>query len=322
MSATVKTVAPPAPSDVKLEYVPCDLCGAIDPSPYMDVKDRLYGIDGAFKLVRCGYCELTYLNPRPDRNNISAFYPGEDYHAFKPHMGMMGRVKDWLRKNEAAGLMAGLPSKPRILEVGCATGELLSVLKSMGADVVGIEPSDSAVKVAKETFGLHVHTGSLETVALEPGQFDLVLMKYALEHVHSPAQALTAIRKLLKPGGRAVFWIPNAKSLDAKLFGNYWRGYDAPRHLYIFSRATIVRYLAATGFTTKSVAYSPVPNDWAGSVELWLREKQVAPTIAKWFGLANPLVLLAWLPISTLAALFRAAGRIQVVAETPRPETR
>src|SRR5262249_48566990 len=156
----------------------------------------------------------------------------------------------------------------------------------------------AAVKIARETYKLDVATGMLDDVTLEPAQFDLVLMKYSLEHVHSPHDTLMAIRKSLKPGGRAVFWVPNARSLDARLFGNYWRGLDAPRHLYIFTSQTMRRLFETVGMKMESVSYSPVPNDWAGSIEFVLDDLKVPKGIARWFGVSSPVALVAWLPIS------------------------
>src|SRR5258706_8229869 len=115
--------------------------------------------------------------------------------------------------------MEGLQPKPRVLEISCAPGKMLAELRGLGAEVHGIEPNAAAVKIAHESHNLHVDTGMLDDVKLDPAQFDLVLMKYSLEHVHSPHETLTAIRKLLEPGGKAVFWVPNARSLDARLFG-------------------------------------------------------------------------------------------------------
>ncbi len=297
-----------------IEYVPCDLCGAIDSAKYLTVKDRIYDMPGEFTLVKCGYCGLLYLNPRPDKTHIASYYPDMDYHAFRPVHGLKAALLEPLRAGEARSLMEGLPTKPRILEIGCATGDLLVRLRVLGADVMGVEPNAAAVKVATEVRGLKVLTGMLDDVQLEPGQFDVVLMKYALEHVHSPLATLQAIKKLLKPGGRAVFWVPNAKSLDARLFGSYWRGLDAPRHLYIFTPDTLRKLLDAAGMKTTLVSYSPLPNDWAGSVEFWLKAKGVPAAVARLAGVSDPLAMLAWLPISTLAALAHASGRIKVTA--------
>ncbi|HLY26164.1 MAG TPA: class I SAM-dependent methyltransferase [Aggregatilineales bacterium] len=298
----------------QLEYVPCDLCGAIDAAPYLKVHDQIYHLPGEFQLVKCGYCELIYLNPRPDSASIGAFYPDLDYHAFRPSSGFKADLLKRRRESEARSLVASLPAHPRILEIGCATGELLVTLRTMGAQVAGVEPNAAAVQVARDRHALDVQQGTLDEATFEPGQFDLVLMKYALEHVHSPLATLRRIRDLLKPGGQVVLWVPNAASLDSALFGKNWRGLDAPRHLYIFTPKTMRRLIQTAQLRLTKLSYDPMPNDFAGSVEFWLLDHAISPMLARALGVNNPAALVAWLPISTLAALAHRSGRIRVTA--------
>ncbi len=305
---------------ITLESVPCDLCASSDARPHLCVHDRMYGLPGEFQLVQCQRCGLLYINPRPDAASIGAYYPDMDYHAFQPSDGLKARLVKWLRDGEAKALLAELPSGACALEIGCGTGDLLVALRERGADVMGIEPNDAAASVARTQRGLDVKTGILDAVQLAPAQFDLILMKYALEHVHSPRATLTRIRQLLKPGGRAVFWVPNVASWDARLFGACWRGLDAPRHLYIFTPDTVRQLVEKSGMRLIDVSYSPVPNDWAGSVEFWLRERGLSQRAAELFGVRNPLAMLAWLPISALAAVARAAGRMRVVTVNPHAD--
>lgn len=301
----------PSPSSA-LESPRCDLCGSADAVPYRTTCDHIYGTAGDWTLVRCASCGLVYLSPRPTPDAIGAYYPDLDYHAFVPTRGLKSRVIDWLHEREVSALLRDVPHGARVLEIGCGTGELLLKLRSHGAAVTGIEPNAAAAQLARDQHGLDVRTGILDTVTLDPASFDLILMRYALEHVHSPSGTLKQIAALLTPSGCAVFWVPNLASWDARLFGSYWRGLDAPRHLYLFSPTTIQRLLAESGLHLASIAYSGVPNDWAGSAEAWLRSRN--PALANLLSMKNPIVLLAWSPISLLAAALRHAGRMQVTA--------
>jgi SAM-dependent methyltransferase len=296
----------------QLETVACDLCGSTDSRPVMCVRDRMYDIPGEFQLVRCQKCGLLYLNPRPDFASIGRYYPDLDYHAFHAIAGLKAKLIKRLHDSEAKSLLDGLSPNAHTLEIGCGTGDLLHALREHGADVVGIEPNDAAAALARNQRGLDVRTGILDNVSLDPAQFDLVLMKYSLEHVHSPSATLTTIRDLLKPGGRAVFWVPNAASLDARLFGQYWRGLDAPRHLYIFTPETMRKLFETAELKLHRVGYSGVPNDWAGSFEFWLRDRGVPDRVARLFGVSNPLAMAAWLPVSMFAAAIGSAGRMRV----------
>ncbi len=295
-----------------LETVRCDLCGSERSRLHLCVKDKIYGLAGEFSLVRCEDCGLLYINPRPDRASIGQFYPDLDYHAFKPTGGFKQKLLDSRRQSEAEKLLTGLPAGANVLEIGCGTGELLAVLKDRGANAIGVEPNGAAAQSANSNYGLNVHTGMLDDWhdQLPAASFDLILMKYALEHVHSPKTTLMQIAKLLRPGGRAVFWIPNAASWDARLFGANWRGLDAPRHLYIFTPETIGQFAQSANLTISGISYSGVPNDWAGSIEFALKDR--SPKLAKLMGMDNPVMMAAWLPVSMLAAQVGRAGRMRV----------
>lgn len=306
-----------------LEAVACDLCGADSTSQAHEmlcVRDRIYGLPGEFSLVRCEKCSLLYLNPRPDRAHIGVYYPDLDYHAFKVTAGLKSRILESRRKSEARLLLVGLPEKSMALEIGCGTGELLNALQKRGARGVGVEPNAAAAQTAMSRYGLTVHVGMLDIVAdtaLPAGMFDLVIMKYALEHVHNPRAVLSRIVALLKPGGKAVFWLPNGASWELSIFGARWRGLDAPRHLYIFTPTTVREYAKAVGLQVEKIAFSGVPNDWAGSLSVVLADSGLAPTVAKLFGADSlPALAILW-PISALAGVAQRAGRMRVTLRKP-----
>ncbi|NCQ28205.1 MAG: class I SAM-dependent methyltransferase, partial [Armatimonadetes bacterium] len=92
----------------------------------------------------------------------------------------------------------------------CATGQHLAMLRDRGGwRVTGVEFSPRAAALARRVHSLNVHTGDLLSAHLPAESVDLVLMKYVLEHVPDPLGELREIRRVLRPGGRAVFWVPN-----------------------------------------------------------------------------------------------------------------
>ena len=298
----------------------CDLCGGDEYVPWRTTRDWLTGQPGEFRFVRCRSCGLIFLSPRPDRASIARYYPDLEYHAFREPTGLKACVVRWLRRREARDVLRGAPNSVRILEIGCGTGDLLVALRDRGAQVQGIEPNAAAAQVAARR-GLAVQVGTLESAPLAAEAFDLILMRYALEHVHSPRQALDAIRSALCPGGRCELWLPNVELWDAALFGPVWRGLDAPRHLYLFTPQTIRALLEASGLSLAGVRYSGVPNDWTGSVQSALERAGLPERLARFLGLENPAMLAAWTPVSMTAALCRRAGRMRVtgVNDGPHP---
>ena len=63
--------------DIKLEEVPCPLCGQYNETVVARQSDRVHGIDKStvWKLRSCPPCQHYYLSPRPDIASIGRFYP-------------------------------------------------------------------------------------------------------------------------------------------------------------------------------------------------------------------------------------------------------
>ncbi|HLQ38307.1 MAG TPA: class I SAM-dependent methyltransferase, partial [Planctomycetota bacterium] len=151
----------------------------------------------------------------------------------------------------------------RVLDVGCAAGYFLRVVKQHGAEVFGVELSPSIAKEAIACLGPdRIHIGELDQAVtalhLEPGSFDLITLWDVIEHVPEPQPVLRQIRTLLAPGGHLLLETQNVASLWARLLGRRWHHYKHEEHLYHFTPATITRLLADCGFRVRelSAAYA------------------------------------------------------------------
>jgi SAM-dependent methyltransferase len=71
----------------------------------------------------------------------------------------------------------------RTLEIGCATGAIVSHLATFGVDAHGIDVSDWAVE---NRLHPNVSVASVESLPFEDNQFDVVYSCHALEHIPFP----------------------------------------------------------------------------------------------------------------------------------------
>ena len=109
------------------------------------------------------------------------------------------------------------------LDIGCAYGYGLSVLKNLGArTVVGIDISSYAIKVAKNLSRESFLICDAEKLPFKDGQFDLITCFHVLEHLKSPELAIAEMYRCLKNGGILVITTPNkARPLKGLLFRKY-----------------------------------------------------------------------------------------------------
>jgi methionine biosynthesis protein MetW len=111
-----------------------------------------------------------------------------------------------------------LPPAGRVLDVGCASGGLLALLRPAARHLAGLELSRSAAQAAAEIAD-DVVCGSLEDPELpfEAASFDLVVLADVLEHVADPAAGLARACTWCRPGGAVLVSVPNVAHWHARL---------------------------------------------------------------------------------------------------------
>jgi 2-polyprenyl-6-hydroxyphenyl methylase/3-demethylubiquinone-9 3-methyltransferase len=102
-----------------------------------------------------------------------------------------------------AALRQGGVRGGRVLDIGCGGGLFLAKMKEAGADVLGIELSDTRAFYAKSKYGFEVIKRPIEDEYWRAfhGTFDAVTLWDVIEHVNYPLATLRAAAEMLKPGG-------------------------------------------------------------------------------------------------------------------------
>ena len=238
-----------------MEITSCSLCGSENAESIVVLRDYGYTIPGQFPLVRCQDCGLLYLTPRPKPENMEHYYP-ESYTPYKTAIeDESWALMRWVRRRNIGQYRRIVEkytpvSRKKILDVGCSTGIFLAEMRSTGWQTQGIELSTSAAQYAQERFGLDISAGRLTEVyqTIRPESLSAATMWDVLEHTYDPLQTLRILNTRLMLDGIVVLTIPHWESLDRKLFGHYWIGYDAPRHLHVFTRAILKKLLDQAGY--------------------------------------------------------------------------
>ncbi len=130
---------------------------------------------------------------------------------------------------------AGERIRGRILENGCGVGMYVEHLAPFGGEIVGMEYDwERAAEAGSRSPRILNAAG--ESLPFPSGTFDLILSHEVLEHVQDDAQAVQEMVRVLRPGGRAVVFVPN-RGYPFETHGIYWRG------KYRFGNIPLVNYL-------------------------------------------------------------------------------
>ncbi|MBD0370779.1 MAG: methyltransferase domain-containing protein [Pyrinomonadaceae bacterium] len=97
--------------------------------------------------------------------------------------------------------------RPKILDVGCGTGANLVMLGEFG-EAHGIDVSHDALSFCRERGLERVSHGSAEELPFEDETFDLVTALDVVEHLDDDLAGLKEFRRVLRPGGRILLFVP------------------------------------------------------------------------------------------------------------------
>ena len=281
MLRTFSTKADPSVAPEATRALPCPLCGS-------SRSGKPWKAEGV-TFTRCVGCGLRRQDPQPMPEVVVARY-GDGYLAYETARHIEYRSIALQSLGEAGlhpdNAVAPGASRPSMLEIGCATGALLSAFAQAGWAVTGVEAGHSMAAYARKSFGLDVIAGTIETAALPPQAFDAVVATHLIEHLNDPRSFLRETRRVMRNDGRLYLVTPNVDGLQARLMASKWR--SAIRdHLYLFSARTLRALLASEGF---SVEYLGTWGGWPAGMRP-VAIKKTVDSAAKRLGWGDVMVL-------------------------------
>jgi SAM-dependent methyltransferase len=154
------------------------------------------------------------------------------------------------------------PECRRVLEVGCAGGELGRLLQAGGHRVTGIELVPEMAERARRWLD-RVVTADVETDGFRfpTESFDAIVFADVLEHLIDPWRVLREAVGVLADGGVVVASIPNLQNIDVlrRLLRGRWeyreRGITDFGHLRFFTLHTIRCLFAQASLTMEHVGH-------------------------------------------------------------------
>ena len=140
----------------------------------------------------------------------------------------------------------------RVLDIGTGSGGLALSAARAGADVVGVDVSESGIERARERareqgVAVRFDVGDAQQLAYEAASFDVVLSAFGINFAPDNARAAAELERVCRPGGRIALALMPRESRTAETF-TILRSYggDAGAHPAAF--ADDVQQLLGDGF--------------------------------------------------------------------------
>lgn len=207
---------------------PCPVCKSRKVDLYLDGDDNEISLASVGssrtllshgRILRCTSCGLAYRSFRPRDEELGRLYRAADdskYEAEMPNRWRTARRHKQIIDTYVSG-------KGSLLDVGCASGAFLQVMREAGWVGDGIEPSESQFLRASKLLGepTSIQRCTLQDASLSK-DYDLITLWDVLEHVTEPTEFLQLAASHLKRGGYLALNVPRVDSAVARLLSSRW----------------------------------------------------------------------------------------------------
>jgi 2-polyprenyl-3-methyl-5-hydroxy-6-metoxy-1,4-benzoquinol methylase len=211
-------------------------------------------------IKKCTNCGLVYKEYFPTDKGLSKIYSAE-----YTHFNDGGEWKESYYYNSAKQkldrckkmlIKKGLNKSIRILDVGCGSGDFVSVACDLGYDAYGIDPHLPS----------HCHKPHLECKKLHEinaSSFDIVVLLNVAEHLVSPREFFKEVHRVLVDGGIVLLTCPYGNSLARQFYRKSWNHLVLDEHLLFWTPKSLSKMFKQIGFKgNKNFRIAGTPFPW------------------------------------------------------------
>ncbi len=289
----------------------CKICATDDNHSLFESREMMFGTREKFTYFQCRACKCLQITDVP--SDMHKYYP-QGYYSFnaEKQINKKNRFYDLLIKQRCRTAIFGkgvkinrllkpfvklpynvlnkyMPIIKRarigsfddgILDVGCGnSSEWLADFQKLGfRNLLGVDPY-----IDYETKYRNIPILKKSVTELD-GSYAFIMFHHSFEHIADPLTTLTAVKRLLKPGGVCLLRIPIVSSYAWEKYGVNWVELDAPRHFFLHSAKSITLLCGAYGLELFDVVYDSTAFEFAGSEQY---QKDI-PLFAENSFLVNP----------------------------------
>jgi SAM-dependent methyltransferase len=245
----------------------CPACegnmNALGKFPFRDFDHSIFNFIGT--LAACNDCGFVRVLSNLSDNNISRHYATNCLYSELSGVGVGGDskednvryeyyaeiVKQYLIHNEAKSLV----------DVGCSRGGFVKYLKRLYPElnVCGVDLDEKSLKQLSND-NIRYHIGDAKNLPFKTASQEVLCYFHVLEHIVDFQAALNEAARALKPGGMALFEVPDAMSYslpNARVGTLFWL--TLQEHINHFTPLALIHACAKHGLNVVEIRQELMP---------------------------------------------------------------
>jgi glycosyltransferase involved in cell wall biosynthesis/ubiquinone/menaquinone biosynthesis C-methylase UbiE len=204
-----------------------------------------------FYIEKIGWLEFqNFISEKNNKQLLKVMFSNHNEHS------KWDNYRRLRNKNEVNRFGVTAPyCKGNVLEVGCANGDLSTVIAVHSEKVFGVDINPVAIELARfkaKNFGLnncYFTLGDGAKLSFPDNSFDTVVLAEVLEHVPEPSVFIKEALRVCKNGGKILISVPKGYSIPD------------PDHVRIFTKDSLLSLIESIS-TCKTKWINEVPNPW------------------------------------------------------------
>lgn len=204
-----------------------------------------------YDVVSCHSCGFVFADTTSSQEDYNLYYSNlSKYEDCNISSGSAFNKSDYERLlRTALFIESHIGKEKEILDLGCANGGLLNILRDRGfLNLTGIDPSKKCVNnvLKNEIKAIQTNLFSQQFVSLDQ-QFDVIILSHVFEHIRDLVKAVSIIRSKLAKNGLIYVEVPDASRYKDYFIVPYY--YVDCEHINHFSPVSLNNLFLNYGFS-------------------------------------------------------------------------
>ena len=221
----------------------CEICGS---KKYrvlfkQNFKDTSIFLFNSYRVVQCLNCNFIYAIDIPNQKLFDEYYEKLSQYEFIETEGIVLNSYSIHNEKIINFISSDIKLNFEILEIGCSTGNLLSLLKKRGyINLCGVDPSEKCISYIKKLYNITAIKSNINNLKINK-KFDLIILSSVLEHLVDLKKSFKKICSLLKDKGLIFIEVPDVERFKDFIFFPYQQ--FSGEHIRYFSKNSLEQFL-------------------------------------------------------------------------------